>query len=858
MKTLSLFWPVIFAKLVPWAACGVAKALPEPPPSTLLWEDLIPLEAQSVPPGQAVELSLPPLPARPGRVLLLRFRAVILTATEGGCNYNASVSLNGLPLRRYTADRAERLVGREPSLELTAPGHLVFPVFSGDRLMVMFAPTVDRGDPMTTDGQGATFGLDISDVAQGVAGNTLAFRNHLRGKMDPGFGFLRIEEIAVGWLDRAQLPPPSSAVLPRGPVAEGVAVGALRLAQSQRGGFVVRSGAPLELLVETGLGLPPDAPSVLIADDRAPEPPDVQVRVEPWGLAGCRLIATWTNLRLTRTLALQDGLVRWQERWTNTGDTIRSVPFRHRLFLCHESARFWLGGSEDNTFLASSAANPTLFLESGEAPGRGFGLTAESDWLRLLMGLRCRAGVGEVFSDTLALAPQASIDFDLTLTPVADGGGYWSFLNRVRQRWGVNDIPLERPIFFGYAQASGEGSPEERMVRSLGHLGSIFVVLGPWQRLEPDARVVTAGRYPKLPPDAPRAPGTCLDLDVEKWLTFAHREPFWEQLKNEVTLIRRAAPQVKVMQMLHPAMEVVYRPLQDRWPMAAEAIRRADGSVFEEAYYSRAWLGDWADRDWGVLYYVPRPGSAYLEMLLTAMQRSLDELELDGLYCDEFSWAGSGRGYSRYDYSRWDGYSADLDDRGNVVRLKCDNGFITESAQLQMVNAVLQRGKFFLNNGGNALRSLNRLPHARFIEGGNGPAMMPQGHLSPTPLVLGNMGDEATRQGVFESVKACLSQGCLYSPTAVNLLLNGPDDFVCKLYPITVKELGPGWIIGQERLITTVSRSFPWPPTEATLRLYRYDAQGQLLEPVPERTVEAGQELALEVPPQGLLIAERR
>jgi hypothetical protein len=310
--------------------------------------------------------------------------------------------------------------------------------------------------------------------------------------------------------------------------------------------------------------------------------------------------------------------------------------------------------------------------------------------------------------------------------------------------------------------------------------------------------------------------------------------------------------------MLHPAMEVVYRPWQDRWPIASEAIRRADGSVFEDAGYSRAWLGDWAGKDWGVLYYVPRPGSAYLETILEGVQRGLEECGLDGLYCDEFSWAYHGRGYSRYDYSRWDGCSADLDDEGNVVRLKCDNAFVTESCQLQMVNAVLRRGKFFLNNGGNALRSLNNLPHARFIEGGNGVAMMAQGHLSPPPLVLGNLGDETTREGVFHSVQVCLAQGCLYSPTAVNLLLEGPDNFVCQLYPITVEELGPGWIIGRERLITRASRAFRWPGSASSLRLYRYDAQGRRLEPLPVVAVEAGQELPVEVPPQGLVIVERQ
>jgi hypothetical protein len=149
---------------------------------------------------------------------------------------------------------------------------------------------------------------------------------------------------------------------------------------------------------------------------------------------------------------------------------------------------------------------------------------------------------------------------------------------------------------------------------------------------------------------------------------------------------------------------------------------------------------------------------------------------------------------------------------------------------------------------------VNRLPIARFIEGGNGTAQWPQGHLSATPLILGNMGDEKTRQGVFASVKACLREGCLYSPTPVNLLLDGPDNYVCKLYPMTVRRIGPGWVVGEERIATTVSGKFPWPGR--MVRRYAYDRQGALLDsPANIETVPEG-EIAVQVPLGGLVIVE--
>ncbi|MEI6502718.1 MAG: hypothetical protein WCP21_17050, partial [Armatimonadota bacterium] len=351
--------------------------------------------------------------------------------------------------------------------------------------------------------------------------------------------------------------------------------------------------------------------------------------------------------------------------------------------------------------------------------------------------------------------------------------------------------------------------------------------------------------------------GKSPDFDIETFLTFAHREPYWEQSAKDAALIREAAPNVRIIGINHPAMECIYKPLLDRWPIAEDALKTPTGETFEDGTYSRIWLGDMMSKDWGILYFCPRPGSAQLKAIIAGNVRAMDQYGYDGIYSDEFSWAGNQRGYSRYDYSRWDGYSADLDDSGKPLHLKADNAYLSESCQLQVTGEVLRRGKFFLGNGGNALRSLNNLPIQRFVEGGNGPSAWPNGHLSAVTLILGNMGDENTTQGVFDSVKACLAQGSVYSPTAVNLLLDGPDNFVSKLYPISVQELGPGWVIGKERLMTTVSRAFHWPVAGGKVKLHHYDGHGKRLEAQPNVVVEQGKPLSLVVPEGGLVIVER-
>ena len=838
-----------------------ADALPLPLTGTVA------LEAQSVAFDHRVALDLPPLPAQAGKVLVLSFRAFVKSAGPGGCNWNATVALNGTGLGRFTGTGSERFIGRAPLLELRA-GNLTFGVTSGDRLMIMYAKDAEQADAMTGDGLGATFNLDVSDVARGVDGNSLELTNWFKGATAEGLGALVVQDLRIGYLDRAKLPQVASQAPPRGPVQGGVVGGGVRLAQARGGGFVVAAPGGPELLVETALGMAADTPAALLAEDG----PAAGAAVPAEGVAGRRpaLSATalaetgfrvevaWPEVRLVRSIELRDGLVWWRETWTNTGSETRGVPLRHRVFLRDSGARFHVGGSLDNVSMASSAANPTLFVESSQGTGAGYGIAAESDGWRLLLALRAPGHVGDIYTNCLALAPGRSLDLEMTISPVVSGG-YWSFINALRRRWGVNGLAMERPMFWGYARQPGVPAGVEQMRASLGHLGPAMVVLGPWQRLEPDARVVRAGRYPKLPPAAARTVGKCPDLDVDAFLTFKHRDAYWDNLLAEVRALREAVPGIRIIQMTHPAMECVYRPLEARWPIAADAVKTSQGDTFATDNYSRSWVGqEMMAKDWGVLYYVPRPGSAQMQAYLAGAERAMDEGGLDGMYSDEFSWAFTSRGYSRYDYSRWDGFSADLDETGKVVALKADGGMVTEVCQLAMLKACRSRGKFFLGNGGSCLRSVQSQPHHRFIEGGNGPSWAGQGHLSAVPLILGNMGDEKSTAGVLASVRQCLAYGSIYSPTAVNLLLKGDDNFVSRLYPITVVEIGPGFVIGRERLATAVSRSFAWPGEAATVRLYRYDRTGTRLPAAAGLTIPAGQALDLQVPEGGMVIAERR
>ena len=183
---------------------------------------------------------------------------------------------------------------------------------------------------MSKDGLGATFVLDISDVARGVDGNSLTFRN-LRKPSEAGQRVdLIVRDLAVGWLDRGLLPQPPQ----RGPAAsaaEDRSPDRLDRPGLRPGRRILGldGGSRLELLVETGVGMNRQVASDLIASDTPSQNARAQVQrgeVRPRRLRDDR--RSGPPLKLVRTVEIQGEIVRWKERWTNTGKTIagRALP----------------------------------------------------------------------------------------------------------------------------------------------------------------------------------------------------------------------------------------------------------------------------------------------------------------------------------------------------------------------------------------------------------------------------------------------------------------------------------------------------------------------------------------------------
>jgi hypothetical protein len=323
---------------------------------------------------------------------VVRARIVILSppGTEAGFNYLTSVVFNGNSLQHLTSRGKERLLLRPFGFKLLS-NEQRYGSFSGDYLATMFAENAGVGDSMTADGMGATFTLDISDVARSVDGNTLELRSKLPPKKGTENGTAIAVDIEVGYLPLS-VRDVSTVVMPqRGTCKLSTTRGAVRLEVSNRGGFAIDFNNQ-RLLVETNLGLSDTPHDEMVAEDRpasgAALVPSVTVKKTDNGfdVTAAWLSGRWAGITLKRQLRLMaNGNIDWRENWSNNAAHDVAVPFNHLFYI--ESApgkdapiaRPLLGGNPEAEFDLGNSFNPTVFLgdaSTGAAGPTGFGWVA--------------------------------------------------------------------------------------------------------------------------------------------------------------------------------------------------------------------------------------------------------------------------------------------------------------------------------------------------------------------------------------------------------------------------------------------------------------------------------------------------
>ena len=255
-------------------------------------------------------------------------------------------------------------------------------------------------------------------------------------------------------------------------------------------------------------------------------------------------------------------------------------------------------------------------------------------------------------------------------------------------------------------------------------------------------------------------------------------------------------------------------------PFSDSLMRNAEGHAVVDTSYAHP-------GDLNLLVHFAE-GNYRLKHVLEQIDYVLDVVGLDGVYLDQFV-PGCDQeldNNKRCSYDKWDQLTVDLNPDGTIRRKIYDYINAGSSARAKIVKHVAAKGKLMYNNNHPVTMETNGLPSYSFCEsGGPGTAMEVKhtakpaivrchalAQLSGSPLTLGyqeRTPKELSGKYYNRAVIVGLRHGVLYARYGLEPDPEFGGAFATDhMYPITPLELGEGFIIGKERIISCVSRKF--------------------------------------------------
>ncbi|GEM_PF-828937 len=557
--------------------------------------------------------------------------------------------------------------------------------------------------------------------------------------------------------------------------------------------------------------------------------------------------------RLRRTITARNGKVDFEDELTNLATTPTGVVVRHGITADKDFLERFNPGLE-------VPANPTVFLRG---PRRSAALVMNDNVSRH----RIRAALGAsknhsgVQIQRFALDAGKSYTFSWSVYVMEEGQGYFDFINRVRNDWNAN-FTIDGPFTFCYLRPEGDDikfyliygqksfyvnqvlkDPAE-LREYMKWRGIRIIEVSPWLDHDPGAmdHVVTWDEYRAimrkfLPAFRKAAPEVRVLASIETdWISFRR-----EEIKDSDRI-----PVADRTQPGGPSLVVELEPdvsrlIEDSFPAWKDSwVRDSNGRLMIYTYYR----GGKAIEQPPVCVF-PEVGNKRYDYLMQQINLAIDELGMDGVYLDEFPLGQNG--FRRTYGGPWDGISAEMDfHTGRIYGQYKDCGLAGVQARVNVMNHVFSKGKTFVANRHSTTREEQSMPAYRFTECGHAAsesaAACQPGEKPPlsdymlwtvlnSPIGLGlaqaPAGEDPARW-IMRGLIAYLRHGMLFyygdaGPAEPPMTEAGQGATRCiqEMYPITPVELGEGFIVGKERILSAVSIERPLnKPGEPTVLLF--------------------------------------
>ncbi len=566
-----------------------------------------------------------------------------------------------------------------------------------------------------------------------------------------------------------------------------------------------------------------------------------------------RIIGKGKYYTLMRTISVEGSRIGVSDEIVNETNEAVGVLIRHRVVTTEAPKEILFGGAPWATgegivgackdiakrvllnlgLLTSKigyqSENPTLFVSLKRT---NLGIVAEDTLSRLQFEAhRYRAAFS---MEHFALRPRETHTLNWAIYPLGKGADYFTFINRVRRDWKTNFMVAGPFDFFDLIDHSEMLDQPARLEEYIKRKRLRIVAFRPW--LDYDnfnwrtGKTVSRDEYKKLLRKGMEA-FKAVDPDIK---CLGSMQSCWLSLAPDaMNKLYDTIPQERRKQ-------GIYRFTNEQMnvelglPLAWKDsfITGPDGRYIYELYYNGP-----QNQPLMAIGVYAAAGNSQSTYWMDQAKFIMEDVGLDGIYIDCFSLAFRADPSQRYTFDRWDGVTVDINaETGKILRHYTDAAYVGVQAQKSLIQYAHSRSGILVANTAASAKEVQSSPVMRFfeassvmslfdfIEGKEPPLFrhLCRGQLG-SPIALGwrpeehrieEAGPEYSRK-IMEAAITYLRHGLLYYYYGHYGLQSskiesypGESGAINHMFPITPTYIGKGFVVGKERIVTSVSGKF--------------------------------------------------
>lgn len=487
------------------------------------------------------------------------------------------------------------------------------------------------------------------------------------------------------------------------------------------------------------------------------------------------------DFSIEKEIKVKDLCVEVREKLKNKKGRI--LPLMHRHFVeLPELQRLYLGGQiiPQKIGVWPNPSNPTtICIEKRGAVG----LIALDDIFRVHIYPFGSHGIYGIADNELVIPPESEINIKWAIF-LTDKPDYYSIINLMRKFLEVN-FKIDGPMVFIHPR---EPNTKWRThPRELPNLGTSIDDLKGYLMNKSAKFAISGigeiGKWQDYKNEIPHGTAFQKVLEIERY------KKFFSNLK-------KACPEIKTGVYFHCFLDA-----------SEEAPSKFKDSKILDEKGNHIEYGYGRKRNIPLLLYLPTLDNSFGEEIKKNVDIIIDKIGADGIYWDEFEYS-----YVKYHYGEpHDGVSADIEWGTNKIkRLKSSVTLLSQPWRMKIVDEIGQKGKFMIFNfpphTETSLEISKKYKVPRFVENGGHTIPCVDTHLY-TPIALGNHTFEQEEEDSYWWILRVLNYGCLYYWYHDGIWADYPT-ITKYMFPITPLEIGPGYIIGKERILTVKSGYF--------------------------------------------------